>query len=83
MNDHEFLVTTEDGYTMECHKTIEQLTGYAGKEFKFSMDIQSLIDDLVEPDMTAPEYPDTIKADDGSDKPPKPNTGDVRMWEKK
>ena len=47
------------------------------------MDMQSLIDDLVEPDMTAPEYPDTIKADDGSDKPPKPNTGDVRMWEKK
>ena len=39
------------------------------------MNMQSLIDDLVEPNM--------IKADDGSDKPPKPNTGDVRMWEKK
>ena len=45
------------------------------------MDMQSLIDDLVEPNMTAPEFPDKIKTDNGSDKPP--NTGDVRMWEKK
>ena len=81
MNGHVFRLTTEGGSAMEYHKTIEQLTGYAGKEFKFSMDMQSLIDDLVEPNMTAPVYPDIIKAEDGSDKPP--NTGDVRIWEKK
>ena len=45
------------------------------------MDIQSLIDDLVEPDMTVPDYPIAIKTDDGSDTPP--NTGDVRMLGKK
>ena len=41
------------------------------------MHMQSLIDDLVEPDMTVPDYPVTIKTDDGGDTPP--NTGDVRM----
>ena len=40
--------------------------------------MQSLIDDLVEPDMTVPDYPVTIKTDDGGDT--LPNTGDVRMW---
>ena len=28
--------------------------------------------------MTVPDYPVTIKTDDGGDTPP--NTGDVRMW---
>ena len=81
MNGHVFRLTIDGGSAMEYHKTIEQLTGYAGKEFKVTMDTQTLIDDLVEPNVTAPDYPDTIKADDGSDKPP--NTDDVRMWEKK
>ena len=45
------------------------------------MDIQSLIDDLVEPNMTVPDYPVAIKTDDSSDTPP--NTGDVRMLGKK
>ena len=81
MSGHVFRLTTEGGSAMEYHKTIEQLTGYTRKEFKFSMDIQLLIDDLVEHNMTALDNPDKIKADNVGDKPPK--TGDVRMWEKK
>ena len=55
---------------MECHKIIDQLTGYAGKEFKFSMDIQSLIDGILNSNMNVLDCPIAIKSDDGGNSSP-------------
>ena len=52
---------------MKCHKTIEQLTGYEGNDFKFSMDMKLLIDDLLDPNINIPVHPITLKTKDGDD----------------
>ena len=71
-----FTLNTEGGTHLRYHITIERLLYYIGKNYKYSFDIQKVLEDLSETEFTLPDFPsDVTRAN--------PNTGAVKVWEKR
>ena len=73
MQGHVFTLNTEGGTPLRYHDTMERLLGYIGKNYKYSIDIQKLVEDLSETEFTLPDFPSDVTRTN-------PNTGAVKVW---
>ena len=79
MQGHVFTLNAEGGTPLRYHDILERLLGYIGyigKNYKYSIDIQKLVEDLNETEFTLPDFPSDVTRTN-------PNTCAVKVWEKK
>ena len=79
MQGHVFTLNAEGGTPLRYHDILERLLGYIGyigKNYKYSIDIQKLVEDLNETEFTLPDFPSDVTRTN-------PNTCAVKVWEKR
>ena len=76
MQGHVFTLNTEGGIPLRHNNILERLLGYIGKNYKYSIDMQTPVEDLSETEFILPDFPsDVIRTN--------PNTGAVKVLEKR